>query len=111
MPPRYDTIGRVYSRYRATDPSIAAQIHAALADARAVLNVGAGTGSYEPWDRAVVALEPSPVMIAQRAPDAAPVVLGRAETLPFPDDAFDAVLALLTVHHWDDVDAGLRELQ
>ena len=111
MQPRYDTIGRVYSRYRATDPNIAAQIHAALGDARTVLNVGAGTGSYEPADRMVVALEPSPVMIAQRALDAAPVVLGRAEMLPFPDGAFDAVLALLTVHHWEDVEAGLRELR
>jgi SAM-dependent methyltransferase len=111
MQPRYDTIGRVYSRYRGTDPRIAAQIHAALGDARAVLNVGAGTGSYEPTDRIVIALEPSPVMIAQRALDAAPVVRGCAEMLPFPDDAFDVVLALLTVHHWDDVDAGLRELR
>jgi SAM-dependent methyltransferase len=111
MPTPYDTIGRKYARYRRPDPHLEAQIRAALGDARTVLNVGAGTGSYEPTDRTVLALEPSPVMIAQRAPDAAPVVLGRAETLPFPDGAFDAVLALLTVHHWDDVDAGLRELQ
>jgi len=111
MPARYDTIGRQYAAHRRPDPHIEAQIHAALGDARTVLNVGAGAGSYEPTDRGVLALEPSPVMIAQRAPDAAPVVLGRAETVPFPDGAFDAVLALLTVHHWDDVDAGLRQLQ
>ena len=111
MPPRYDTIGRKYAAHRRPDPHIEAQIHAALGDARTVLNVGAGTGSYEPTDRMVLALEPSTVMIAQRARDAAPVVVGRAETIPFPDGAFDAVLALLTVHHWDDVDAGLRELQ
>jgi SAM-dependent methyltransferase len=111
MPARYDTIGRNYAGYRRPDPHLEAQIHAALGDARSVLNVGAGTGSYEPADRTVVALEPSPVMIAQRVRDAAPVVLGRAETLPFPDGAFDAVLALLTVHHWDDVDAGLREMR
>jgi len=111
MSRRYDTIGRVYSRHRATEPRIEAQIHAALGDARAVLNVGAGTGSYEPDDRVVIALEPSPVMIEQRAPDAAPVIRGCAETLPFADRTFDVVLALLTVHHWDDVDSGLRELQ
>jgi SAM-dependent methyltransferase len=111
MPSRYDTIGRLYSRFRRPDPHIEAQIHAGLGDARTVLNVGAGTGSYEPTNRTVLALEPSPVMIAQRASDAAPVVLGRAESLPFPDGAFDAVLALLTVHHWDDVDAGLLELR
>ena len=111
MPARYDTIGRKYAGYRRPDPHLEAQIHAALGDARRVLDVGAGTGSYEPADRTVLALEPSPVMIAQRASDAAPVVLGRAETIPFPDGAFDAVLALLTVHHWDDVEVGLRELQ
>jgi SAM-dependent methyltransferase len=111
MTARYDTIGRKYATHRRPDPHIEAQIHAALGDARTVLNVGAGAGSYEPTDRAVLALEPSPVMIAQRAPDAPPVVLGRAEALPFPDGAFDAVLALLTVHHWGDVDAGLRELR
>jgi len=110
-PPRYDTIGRTYAGHRRPDPRIDAQIQAAVGDARAVLNVGAGTGSYEPADRVVVAVEPSPVMIAQRGPDAAPVVRGRAETLPFADGAFDVVLALLTVHHWDDVDAGLRELR
>jgi SAM-dependent methyltransferase len=109
--PRYDTIGRTYAGHRRPDPLIDAQIQSALGDARTVLNVGAGTGSYEPADRVVVAVEPSSVMIAQRAPDAAPVVLGRAETIPFRDGAFDVVLALLTVHHWDDVDVGLRELQ
>jgi SAM-dependent methyltransferase len=107
----YDTIGTNYAVHRRPDPHIEAQVRVALGDARTVLNVGAGTGSYEPVDRTVVALEPSPVMIAQRRPEATPVVLGCAETLPFPGRAFDAVLALLTVHHWDDVDAGLRELQ
>jgi len=111
IPARYDTIGRKYAGYRRPDPHIEAQIHAALGNARTVLNVGAGTGSYEPADRTVVAVEPSPVMITQRPPDAAPVVLGRAETLPFADAAFDVVLAVLTVHHWDDVAAGLRELR
>jgi SAM-dependent methyltransferase len=110
-PPRYDVIGRAYAAYRQPDPRIHAQIDDALGDAVTVLNVGAGTGSYEPTDRVVVSVEPSPVMIGQRAPDAAPVVRARAEALPVPDGAFDVVLALLTVHHWDDVPRGLRELR
>jgi SAM-dependent methyltransferase len=107
--PVYDTIGRDYARRRRPDPRIAAQLMAALGDARSVLNVGAGTGSYEPDDRPVVAVEPSGVMLAQRSPDAAPAVQARAEALPFPDRVFDAVTAVLTLHHWADRAGGLAE--
>lgn len=97
MPEVYDTIGRTYAAHRRPDPRVAATIRAALGDARSVVNVGAGAGSYEPTDCAVVAVEPSWTMLDQRPPDAAPVVAGRAEALPFPDAAFDASLALLEV--------------
>jgi len=86
-------------------------IHAALGDARTILNVGAGTGSYEPRDRSVIALEPSQTMIDQRPLAAAPAVRGTAEGLPFPDNSFDAALAIFTVHHWPDPARGLAELQ
>lgn len=109
MTSRYDEIGGSYARTRRTDPRIAAPIHAALGGARTVVNVGAGTGSYEPRGREVVAVEPSPTMIAQRAPGSAPVVRAVAEALPFPGGAFDAAMAVLTVHHWDDLAAGLAE--
>jgi len=95
---------------RRTDARIAARIWGALGDARTVLNVGAGTGSYEPPGRAVVAVEPSPVMAAQRPPDAAPVVRAFAEDLPFHDGSFDAAMAVLSDHHWSDAIAGLREM-
>jgi SAM-dependent methyltransferase len=107
----YDRIGRGYSNVRRPDPRIAARIEAALGDARAVLNVGAGTGSYEPLDREVTAVEPSAEMIAQRPLDSAPVIQAEAESLPFQADSFDAALALLTVHHWKDLAAGLAELR
>jgi SAM-dependent methyltransferase len=107
----YDRIGRAYTSTRHADPRIAAAIWAALGDARTVLNVGAGAGSYEPADREVVALEPSPVMIAQRPAGAARVVQGRAEELPFDDGSFDAVMSVLSDHHWTDRDRGLRELR
>ena len=110
MEPRYDSIGRGYSRFRRRDPRIAAAIEDALGDAATVLDVGSGTGSYQPARGRVVALEPSRTMIDQRAPGAAPVVQGVAEHLPFPDDSFDATLAVLTTHHWPDHRAGLREL-
>jgi SAM-dependent methyltransferase len=110
-PELYDTIGRTYTTTRRPDPRIATAIWNALGSARTVLNVGAGAGAYEPPDREVVALEPSPVMIAQRPPGAAPVVRGRAEDLPFEDDAFDAVMAVLSDHHWTDRPRGFRELR
>lgn len=107
----YDRIGPGYSDVRRPDPRLAAKIAEALGDARTVLNVGAGTGSYEPFDRQVVAVEPSTEMIAQRPPDSAPVVQAEAESLPFEADSFDAALAILTVHHWKDLSAGLAELR
>jgi hypothetical protein len=86
----YERIGVRYSASRRPDPRIADVIGSALGDSASVVNVGAGTGSYEPTDRRVVAVEPSRVMLAQRAPGTAPAVQAAAEGLPFPDDAFDA---------------------
>ncbi len=107
----YDTIGATYTTTRRTEPRIAARIWAALGAARTVLNVGAGTGSYEPTDRDVTAVEPSALMRAQRPAGAAPCVAARAESLPFADRAFDAAMAVSTVHHWSDPIAGLREMR
>jgi SAM-dependent methyltransferase len=107
----YDTIGATYTVTRRTEPRIAAQVWAALGDARTVLNVGAGTGSYEPPDRDVTAVEPSTLMRAQRPADAAPCVAAGAERLPFEDQSFDAAMAFATVHHWQDPIAGLREMR
>jgi len=105
----YDRIGTGYGRFRRPDPRIAARIHRALAGARSVVNVGAGTGSYEPEGR-VVAVELSATMIAQRPAGAAPAVQASALALPFRADAFDAALAVLTLHHWPDWRAGVAEM-
>jgi SAM-dependent methyltransferase len=111
-PATYDTIGVGYAHQRRPDPRIAAQIWRALGDARRICNVGAGAGSYEPLDRDVIAIEPSRQMLAQRiSRPSCRVVRARAEALPFADDAFDAVMALLTVHHWEDLEAGVGELR
>jgi SAM-dependent methyltransferase len=106
----YDRIGVGYAAIRKPDPRLAARIWRALGDARRIVNVGAGTGSYEPPDRDVVAVEPSTEMIAQRPPGSAPVVQASAEALPFEDGAFDAAMAILTMHHWADWRRGLAEL-
>jgi SAM-dependent methyltransferase len=106
----YEQIGLGYARSRRTDPRIAERIFGALGDARSVLNVGAGTGSYEPTDRNVLAVEPSGAMRSQRPLGAAPCINAVAEALPFPDDSFDAALAVLSDHHWSDPIAGLREM-
>lgn len=111
MDPRYDRIGINYAALRKPDRRIAAAIEAALGPAETVLNVGAGTGSYEPIDRKVTAVEPSLEMIRKRGPTTAPAIQASAEALPFDDDAFDASMAILTVHHWADIEAGLREMR
>jgi SAM-dependent methyltransferase len=108
---RYDTIGTGYGRVRIPDPRIAALIEEALGDSVSVVNVGAGAGSYESPHRKVVGVEPSAEMIRQRAPDAAPCLVGRSEALPFVDGAVDACTAFWTVHHWSDQAAGLREMR
>jgi SAM-dependent methyltransferase len=107
----YDRLGHGYAQRRRPDPRIAARVHAALGDARTVVNVGAGAGSYEPADRYVLAVEPSATMRAQRPAELAPAIDARAEALPLDDDAVDAAMAMVTVHHWEDQPAGLRELR
>lgn len=109
--PAYDSVGANYTDFRRADPRIEARVWAALGDARSVVNVGAGGGSYEPRDREVIAIEPSPVMIAQRPADAAPVLRGVAEALPLDDESVDAAMGTLTIHHWSDLAAGLAEMR
>jgi SAM-dependent methyltransferase len=111
MTAKYDIIGLNYAELRKPDPRIAAVIQGALGRPETVLNVGAGTGSYEPTDRQVTAVEPSIEMIRKRSPSAAKAIQASADDLPFDDNAFDASMALLTVHHWPDKAVGLRELR
>jgi SAM-dependent methyltransferase len=108
----YDKLGQKYSGYRQTDPRIAAYVNKALGNAKTVLNVGAGAGSYEPTDRYVVAVEPSIVMRKQRlANNKIPAINAKGDNLPFDDNSFDATMAMVTIHHWPDMDKGLKELR
>lgn len=106
---RYDRLGRTYGVTRRADPRIARGIARELEHARSVVNVGAGTGSYEP-PHTVVAIEPSLTMIAQRPGAAAPAIQAVAEHIPLGDKSVDAALAVLTIHHWTDVEAGIAEM-
>ena len=90
-----DRIGVGYARRRRPDPCW----QAALGSAATVLNIVAGTGSYEPADRYVLAVEPSSTMIGQRRPGAAPALQAAAEDLPVADQQFDVAMALVTLHH------------
>ena len=109
---RYDRIGQGYARTRREDPRFAGAIRDALGDARTVVNVGAGTGSYEPRDRQVIAIEPSDVMAAQRPGDLPPAIRAGAGELPLRDDGVDAAMAVLTIHHWDsDQERGVKEMR
>jgi hypothetical protein len=107
----YESGGAGYALNRRADPRIEALVHAALGDARSIVNVGAGAGSYEPADRDVTAVEPSAAMRAQRPPQLSVAIDAVAEDLPFPDDSFDAAMATVTIHQWRDTDRGLTELR
>jgi ubiquinone/menaquinone biosynthesis C-methylase UbiE len=107
---RYDDIGVLYSRHRRADPRIADLVTLAIGHAQSIVDVGAGTGSYEPKNRKVVAVEPSEVMIRQRSRESAPILRAVAEALPFSDKSFDAAMTILSVHHWSDPRRGLAEL-
>lgn len=111
MSAKYDEIGINYAELRRPDQRIARMIVRALGSAHTVLNVGAGTGSYEPTDRSLIAVEPSLEMIRKRSPAAAEVVQACADDMPFDDGRFDASMAILTLHHWPDKEAGLREMR
>lgn len=108
--PIYDQIGTNYSKTRHTDPRIQNTIMKALGNCETILNVGAGSGSYEPRDRQVVSLDPSLVMLKQRT-DLSYTVRGIAELLPFPDKSFDAAMGVSTIHHWSDKSHGIKELK
>jgi GNAT superfamily N-acetyltransferase/SAM-dependent methyltransferase len=108
---RYDRIGQGYARFRREDPDLRARIHAALGDARTVVNVGAGAGSYEPIDREVIAVEPSAVMASQRPDGGARVLRAKAGAIPLPDRSVDAAMTVLSMHHWHPhQEAGVREM-
>jgi SAM-dependent methyltransferase len=110
--PRYDSIGHGYADRRREEPRFRELLVAALGDARTVVNVGAGTGSYEPRDRLVIAVEPSDVMAAQRPRELAPAIRAFAQDLPLRDGSVDAAMAILSVHHWDEgQERGVRELR
>jgi len=111
MAAKYDIIGLNYAELRKPEPRVAAAIHEALGQGETVLNIGAGTGSYEPLDRLVTSVELSLEMIRKRRSSRARAIQASAAHLPFDDDAFDAAMAILTVHHWPDKEAGLREMR
>jgi SAM-dependent methyltransferase len=57
--------------------------------------------------------DPSPAMVeraSSRVPGAE-VAVGSAESIPFPDDRFTAVMAVSTYHHWADPKAGIAEIR
>lgn len=111
MQARYDQIGLNYAELRRPDPRIGARIVQALGQARTIVNIGAGAGSYEPSDRQVLAVEPSIEMIRKRPPNAAPVVQASADRLPFAEKSLDAAMAILTIHHWPEKQACLEEIR
>lgn len=107
----YSDAGLTYASVRQADPRLAARIHCALGPARTVLNVGAGTGNYEPVDRHVIALEPAAAMRAARSAALPPAINGSADAIPLDDCAVDAAMTVLSVHQWTSLREGLSEMR
>jgi SAM-dependent methyltransferase len=108
----YDRKNNNYSAIRKADPRIGVYVRKSLNGCDTVVNVGAGAGSYEPEDKFVIAVEPSSVMRAKRLSlGRNPAVNAKADDLPFDDKSFDAVMAVLTIHHWPDLKSGLLEIK
>jgi hypothetical protein len=106
----YEQIGPGYAHTRRADPRIARAIEQALGDAGDVVNIGAGTGSYEPSDRRVLAVEPAVEMRSGRPAGLAPCIAAGAERLPLPDASVDAAMAIYTDFHWRDRSQGVAEM-
>jgi SAM-dependent methyltransferase len=107
----YQSVAADYAQVRRPDERIARRIELAIGDARSVVNVGAGTGSYEPRDRLVTAVEPSSEMAQRRPKDAGRCVQAAAEALPFEDASFDAAMTVLSLHHWTSFRRGVAEMR
>ncbi len=107
----YEQTGNTYSSIRQPEPRFTSLIRSAFGDAKSLLNVGAGAGSYEPDDMEVTAVEPSESMRLQRPTHLVTAIDAIAEDLPFPDDSFDASLASITIHQWRDLHQGLSEIR
>ncbi|NOX52787.1 MAG: class I SAM-dependent methyltransferase [Gammaproteobacteria bacterium] len=106
----YDNIGINYSVQRHTDPRIASQLFSELKEATRIVNIGAGTGSYEPENIELVAVEPSSKMIAQRKMGSHKVEKAFAEELPFENNSFSHAMTVLSMHHWENRELAFREI-
>ena len=106
----YDKIAKQYQSFRKPDKRIASRISKHTKGTQKVINVGAGTGAYEPTHCDIIAIEPSQEMIAKRKVTPATIIQGVAENLPFDDNEFDVAMGILTIHHWSDIPQGLGEM-
>ena len=106
----YDKIGINYSVSRCTDPQIAKQLYSELQGATRIINIGAGTGSYEPANVDLVAVEPSSKMISQRELGSHRVVKAFAEKLPFENNSFSHAMTILSMHHWESKELAFGEI-
>jgi SAM-dependent methyltransferase len=106
----YDDIGINYSVTRCTDPKIAKQLYSELQGAARIVNIGAGTGSYEPENVELVAVEPSSKMISQRKIGSHSVEKAFAEKLPFENNSFTHAMTVLSMHHWENRELAFSEI-
>jgi ubiquinone/menaquinone biosynthesis C-methylase UbiE len=115
---RYDKIGTGYNATRRADPHLTERMHQLLQPKAEglYLDIGCGTGNYltalSRKGLSFIGIDPSETMLAEarRKPNSATFICGKAEEIPLPDAHFDGAIAIVTLHHWDDMEAGLKEV-
>lgn len=116
--PLYDSIGKKYATSRVPDSRIVNAVIDLLdlPEGSTIADIGAGTGGYSlalaNQGFSVYAVEPSSVMRSQAVEH--PQVKwfsGYAEALPLPDKSVDAVVSILTIHHFYHLEKAFQEMQ
>ena len=114
----YDTIGSEYNLTRRADPYITGRLYEFLAPVAngLYLDIGCGTANYltalSQKGLKFYGVDPSSTMLekARQKNNNAIFIQAHAESLPLEDNFFDGCTATFTIHHWNDKQRGLLEV-
>lgn len=114
----YDEIGATYNGTRQADLYLTGRLLDLLQPApdKLYLDIGCGTGNYTialaDKDVNFYGVEPSETMLQEARSRHKKItwLQGTAENIPVVNNLFDAAIATLTIHHWNDLNKSFSEL-